>query len=390
MDLRRIILALALATGLLPAATAGAQQLYWLDTRFAAPTLNRANPDGSAPHSLVLPAGSLPEGLAIDPVRNALYWTEAAITGARVRRCGFDFSFPTTVVSGGSALRGIAVDGSGSRMFWTTSNMTTGATVRRSNLDGSNPLTLVSLAGASNPRGIAYNAPLPPALPALFVCDAGGDAIGKYDASGAGGVLFALPAGSRPYGIAVNAALGRVYFTDYRTGLIQAGSTSGGGLVTVMTGLSNPTYIAIDPVASRMFWVEGGPGAQRVMRANLDGTAATNLGLPVTAYGGIAFAPASLITGVDDPPVLELALGAVSPNPALGEARLELALPRESDVRLSIFDVQGREVAVLANGTLESGRHTLAWEAQGASAGVYFARARAEGRTLTRRFTLVR
>lgn len=46
------------------------------------------------------------------------------------------------------------------------------------------------------------------------------------------------------------------------------------------------------------------------------------------------------------------------PEPAV---RLAFALPRESRVRLRVIDLQGREVAVLANGTLPAGRHEASW-----------------------------
>jgi DNA-binding beta-propeller fold protein YncE len=388
MTFPRFVTALVLASALLPVATAGAQQLYWLDTRFAAPTLNRANPDGSLPHSIALPPGSLPEGLVVDPVTHALYWTEATFTGARVRRCGLDFSFPADVVTGGSALRGIAVDGAGGRLFWTTSNTVTGPSIRRSSMNGSGLATILALGAASNPRGIAYSAASPPA--SLYVCDADADMLYRFDPNGVGGPLLALPANMRPYGIAVDESSGLVYFTEYRKGRIERCTAGGTAETVLLTTAVNPTYIALDPQEGRMFWVEGGPGTQRVMRANLDGSAAINLALPVTSYGGIAYAPASLIAGVDGSPALELSLGAVSPNPAFGEAHLDFALPREGRVRLSVLDLQGREVAVLADGVQEAGRHTAALDAAALHPGMYFVRMRASGANLGRRLVVVR
>ena len=41
-------------------------------------------------------------------------------------------------------------------------------------------------------------------------------------------------------------------------------------------------------------------------------------------------------------------------------------------VRLSLYDVQGREVAVLANGMRESGRYTAALNATALEPGLYF------------------
>jgi hypothetical protein len=58
-----------------------------------------------------------------------------------------------------------------------------------------------------------------------------------------------------------------------------------------------------------------------------------------------------------------------------------------------VVDVQGREVAVLAEGDFEAGRHQVRWE--GASAGqvgpgLYFVRLSVAGRSLVRRTVVTR
>jgi hypothetical protein len=90
----------------------------------------------------------------------------------------------------------------------------------------------------------------------------------------------------------------------------------------------------------------------------------------------------------------EFALGRVIPNPMSGAMRLQYGLPAESAVRLSVLDVQGREIAVLADGVQPAGWHSAGWNggtARGrAPAGLYFARFRSGGRTLVQRFVLTR
>ncbi|HEY6866548.1 MAG TPA: T9SS type A sorting domain-containing protein [Candidatus Eisenbacteria bacterium] len=89
----------------------------------------------------------------------------------------------------------------------------------------------------------------------------------------------------------------------------------------------------------------------------------------------------------------ELAIASVAPNPAAGEARVEFVLPRAMEVRLSIVDVQGREVAVLADGAMPAGRHQAMWTRPGRAdtpAGMYFVRAQGAGQVVTRRFAVVR
>lgn len=84
----------------------------------------------------------------------------------------------------------------------------------------------------------------------------------------------------------------------------------------------------------------------------------------------------------------ELELGLPAPNPSRGALRVDFALPRETAVRLTVHDLQGRVVARLADGTYSAGRHHVAWDGRTSSgpvrSGVYFVRLHAPQRTLVR------
>ncbi|HYM80425.1 MAG TPA: LamG-like jellyroll fold domain-containing protein, partial [Candidatus Limnocylindria bacterium] len=114
--------------------------------------------------------------------------------------------------------------------------------------------------------------------------------------------------------------------------------------------------------------------------------------LRVTTASGatLSFGPLSATAGV---PITEFEFAPVAPNPAREVARFEFALPSESQVRLVVLDVQGREVAVVAAGAYPPGRYQVTWSGATdigrASAGVYFARCRMGARTLMRRLVLV-
>ena len=54
-----------------------------------------------------------------------------------------------------------------------------------------------------------------------------------------------------------------------------------------------------------------------------------------------------------------IALGQSYPNPARGSATIAFDLPRAADVSLRLYDVSGREVAVLVDGRRERGRHLV-------------------------------
>ena len=80
----------------------------------------------------------------------------------------------------------------------------------------------------------------------------------------------------------------------------------------------------------------------------------------------------------------------VYPNPARGAATVVLTLAEASEVRVVVYDVLGREVAVLAEGPLGAGEHALAFEVAGLPAGLYVVRAEGKGFTASRRVTVVR
>jgi hypothetical protein len=96
--------------------------------------------------------------------------------------------------------------------------------------------------------------------------------------------------------------------------------------------------------------------------------------------------------GVGDGGVTEFALAPVQPNPVRGSGRFLFAMPREANVHLGVHDVQGRELLVLADGTFPAGRHSVDWSgvASRLDPGLYFVRFTVPGRTVTRRFVLMR
>jgi sugar lactone lactonase YvrE len=384
--LRALAFAAVLACGL--AAPASAQILYWIDTSYGAPTLNRADDNGNALGSVALTAGTLPEGMALDAT-GKLYFGEAKWTGASIRRAAPTLASITPIVTGGSVIRGVAVDPVGQKLYWTTSNVATGATIGRSNLDGSGAVTLVSMGGAANPRGVAVDG----AGGKIYWADFEQNTIQQANLDGSGAIVWqSLPPGSSPYGIAVNSSLQLVFWTEYGSGLLKRANTNGTGVTNLLAGLANPTYLALDSSSGRLYWCEGGFGLQRIRRATITGAAVTDLACPLTTYGGLAYQPNSQLSGpIPEPLPIEFTLDRPRPNPGRGPIDVRFALPRESRVRVSVLDVQGREVAVLADGVMPAGRHETTWGARpGDAAGVYFVRLAAAGRTWTQRVVRTR
>ena len=83
------------------------------------------------------------------------------------------------------------------------------------------------------------------------------------------------------------------------------------------------------------------------------------------------------------------------PNPSTGSAEISFRLPEAGPVRLIVVDAAGRQVAVLQDGPMAAGRHTLHWDGRTGSgdralSGVYFYTLTAGSRTMTQRVVLAR
>ncbi len=99
------------------------------------------------------------------------------------------------------------------------------------------------------------------------------------------------------------------------------------------------------------------------------------------------------VSNEDEAQPIALSLGAAYPNPFAGRTRLGLDLDRAQDVVVAVFDVAGRRVATLHEGTLPGGQtHTFTFDARALDLadGAYVVRATAGAAVAERRVTLVR
>ncbi len=97
--------------------------------------------------------------------------------------------------------------------------------------------------------------------------------------------------------------------------------------------------------------------------------------------------PTSVATG--EAPA-EFALKQNYPNPFNPVTQIRYDLPESADVRLEVFNVQGQRVAVLVNSTQNAGAHTVSFNAQNLSSGVYLYRLQAGEFQQIRKMTLIK
>lgn len=73
------------------------------------------------------------------------------------------------------------------------------------------------------------------------------------------------------------------------------------------------------------------------------------------------------------------AITAVYPNPCRPAANIVFTTPRRQQLRLAIYDIRGRQIALLADGVFEAGSHVVAWDGKDSAkrevaSGVYLSR----------------
>ncbi len=86
----------------------------------------------------------------------------------------------------------------------------------------------------------------------------------------------------------------------------------------------------------------------------------------------------------------DFGLMAPAPNPAAAQSRIAFSLATAGPARLAVYDVLGREVAVLADGEMAEGAHTASLDARSLASGTYVVRLNAGAEAATRQLTVVR
>jgi photosystem II stability/assembly factor-like uncharacterized protein len=97
-------------------------------------------------------------------------------------------------------------------------------------------------------------------------------------------------------------------------------------------------------------------------------------GTAVGSNGTILRTTTGGVTWVEDekPSPSLLHLGQNYPNPVSASTTIPFSLTSPEHVRLSVYDMLGREVAVLVNGRLDAGLHSVRFDAAGLPSGMYF------------------
>ena len=94
----------------------------------------------------------------------------------------------------------------------------------------------------------------------------------------------------KPYGLALDLAGGKMYWTDWGAGKILRANLDGSDIEDLITGLNTPNGLALDVAGGKIYWTDSGTG--KLLRANLDGSDIEDL------ITGLGHWPASLALDV--------------------------------------------------------------------------------------------
>lgn len=86
------------------------------------------------------------------------------------------------------------------------------------------------------------------------------------------------------------------------------------------------------------------------------------------------------------------AIEAIYPNPFNPATTIQYSLPEVANIRIQVFDVMGRQVATLFDGSQQAGQHRIQWQADSLPSGLYLLRISAPSlsQQLVRKITLIK
>jgi glucose/arabinose dehydrogenase len=159
--------------------------------------------------------------------------------------------------------------------------------------------------------------------------------------------------------------VGKYFFADYTNNWINLMNPADSSVTNFATGISSPVDLQIGPDGKLYYLARGNGGIVGVVNYST-----TGVEVHTTPEGFL--------------------LAQNYPNPFNPETAISYQLSAVSKTKLSIYDMLGREVAVLVNETKAPGKYEVRWDASGFPSGTYFYRLDAGGLTKTLRMMLIR
>ena len=96
------------------------------------------------------------------------------------------------------------------------------------------------------------------------------------------------------------------------------------------------------------------------------------------------------VHGQTDKPVDTFKIVGAHPNPFNEQVRVTVSAPSSGSAQIAIYDMLGREVAMLHDGVLEAGMSDFVWRSEGLASGTYVVRFEQGRNSASQKVTLLR
>ncbi len=291
-------------------------KVYWTDRG----TIQRADLDGKNGEIVIRERyPNDPNDLALDAEGGKIYWTDSKGSILRVALDGGNSEEILTALADPPAR--IVLDVDKGKIYWTASGT---GTFQRADLDGTNIEYLVEWEGAT---GFA----LGPEGRKIYWTDVKG-ATHRANLDGSNIEHLFTPALREPYGIALDLARAKMYWTDLGLGSIHQANLDGSNRRSWITGLDTPKGILL--ADDKLYWADSGTG--KIQAADLHSSQVKEI-----------------VTGLDKPNAI-----------ALDQDRAKIYWTEETSIQRSNLDgSQIEEIATVHSLgiTLDSDRAKIYW-----------------------------
>jgi hypothetical protein len=109
-----------------------------------------------------------------------------------------------------------------------------------------------------------------------------------------------------------------------------------------------------------------------------------------STFGTAYLSPRLVAVDEKAPVARNFSLNQNYPNPFNPTTTVPFSLKSAGKVRLSVFDMMGKEIAVLVDGIMPAGSHTAQFSANNMSSGIYFCKLQTADNVMTTKMTLVK
>lgn len=103
------------------------------------------------------------------------------------------------------------------------------------------------------------------------------------------------------------------------------------------------------------------------------------------------YSSASIVSISDEVEIpQQVQLGRNYPNPFNPSTRIKYSIPKSAEVQLQVYNMLGRKVATLVDGTKPAGSYQVNFNAKNLASGVYIYRLKTGKQIMTRKMTLIK